>query len=240
MIAVVLAGAGVAVAALGGYLLNRGGPGYRVGRILSVAPELTLDEVTAAARAGDARYIRTRGRISSDEEFPDENDRPLVYRRQRLQQATDGGAWRDVDDERLAVPFGLEVRGSFVALDVDALGEGLVVVPRIAEGTGAELPPAFAARLSHLDPAARVRLRVDQVSAVEQAIAAGVPGVAPDGTVRLSAGQGRPLILTPLEPAEAMRVLGAERRGLVRLAAALLVAGLALLAAAIVAFLVGW
>ena len=148
-----LGAVGAATVAAGGLLLTRGGPGYRVGRLLSVAPELTLDEVAAAAQAGERRYVRTRGRVSSDEEFPDENDRPLVYRRQRLQRQDDRGRWSDVDDDRVAVPFGLEERGSYVALDVDALGEGLVVVPRVADGTAAELPADFAARL----PRARSR-----------------------------------------------------------------------------------
>jgi hypothetical protein len=97
----------------------------------------------------------------------------------------------------------------------------------------------MAERLPGLAATTPVRLRVDQVSAVEQAIVAGVPAVGPDGLPRLTAGLGRPLILTPLEPDAAMRVLAAEHRGAVRLAAALLVAGLALVAAGLVAFLVG-
>ena len=36
--------------------------------------------------------------------------------------------------------------------------------------------------------------------------------VAPDGTTILTAGQGRPLILTTLDPEEAMRVLGSAHR----------------------------
>jgi len=239
MIGLVLTIGGTIAFVVGVVLLNRGGPGYRVGRLLSVAPELTLDEAAAVARAGEQRYVRIQGRISSDEEFPDENDKPLVFRRQRLQARTDGRAWRDVDDDRVAVPFGLEARGSFLAIDVDALGEGLIVVPRVAEGTAAELPPAWADRLPALAGPTPVRLRVDQVSAVEQATAAGVPALGADGAPILGAGLGRPLIVTPLEPAAAMRILASERRGAVRLAAALLVAGLALIAVGLVAFLAG-
>ncbi len=239
MIGLVLTIGGTIAFVVGVVVLNRGGPGYRVGRLLSVAPELTLDEAVAAAHAGEQRYVRIRGRVSSDEEFPDENDKPLVFRRQRLQARTDGRAWQDMHDDRVAVPFGLEERGSYVAIDVDALGEGLVVVPRVAEGTAAELPPVWAQRLPQLAPPTPVRLRVDQVSAVEQATAAGVPSLGADGTPMLTAGLGRPLIVTPLEPATAMRVLASERRGAVRLAAGLLVAGLALIAVGIVVFLAG-
>ena len=237
MIGLVLTIGGTIAFVAGVVLLNRGGPGYRVGRLLSVAAPLTLEEVAALAATGEQRYVRTKGRVSSDEEFPDENDRPLVFRRQRLQAGAGRGGWTDIDDDRVAVPFGVEERGAFLAIDVDALGEGLVVVPRVAEGTAADLPPAFAARVPKLDPATRVRLRVDQLSAVEQATAAGVPVIGPDGKPRLTAGLGRPLIVSPLEPDAAMRVLASERRGAVRLAAGLLIAGPALIAVGVVAFL---
>ena len=74
-----------------------------------------------------------------------------------------------------------------------------------------------------------VRLRVEQVSSVEHAIVLGVPSMDEAGEPRLSAGLGRPLVLTTLEPDEAMRLLtdGSARRPLV--AAALLAAGLGLL-----------
>jgi hypothetical protein len=48
------------------------------------------------------------------------------------------------------------------------------------------------------------------------------------------------LIVTPLEPDAAMRVLAGERRTAVRASAALLVGGLGLLALALVAFIAGW
>jgi len=237
LIGLVLTIAGTIAFVAGMVLLNRGGPGYRVGRLLSVATPLTLEEVAAAAASGEQRYVRTRGRIASDEEFPDENDRPLVYRRQRLQSGAGRRGWTDVDDDRVAVPFGVEERGAFLAIDVDALGEGLVVVPRVAEGTAADLPATWAERVPRMDPTTRVRLRVDQLSAVEQATAAGVPIMGKNGAPLLTAGLGRPLIVSPLEPDAAMRVLASERRTAVRLAAGLLVAGLALVAVGVVAFL---
>src|SRR4051812_27663492 len=68
---------GVAALAAGALLLRRGGSGYRVGRLLAAVPQLSLAETIALARSGEQRYVRTSGRITSDEEFPDENDRPL-------------------------------------------------------------------------------------------------------------------------------------------------------------------
>ena len=58
---------------------------------------------------------------------------------------------------------------------------------------------------------------IEQVSSVEHAIVTGVPGLDPSGAPRLSAGLGRPLVMTTLEPAEAMRILveGERRRPLI-------------------------
>lgn len=240
MIAGVLLLLGVAAIAAGALLLRRGGSSYRVGRLLAAVPDLSLAEAIALARSGEQRYIRTAGRIASDEEFPDENDRPLVFRRQRIQRPGGRGGWTDLDDDRTAVPFGIEERGDHLVIDVDGLGEGLVVVPRIAEGTAAELPPAYLARLPAIEPTVAVRLRIEQLSAVERVTAAGVPSVGPDGQPRITSGLGRPLIVTPLEPDAAMRVLAGEQRGAVRAAAVLLVVGLGLVAIALVAFLLGW
>ena len=92
--------------------------------------------------------MRTHGRISSDEEFPDEAQRPLVYRRQRLERGDGRGGWHVLDEQRLAVPFGLEERGAFLAVDVDALGDGLIVIPREATGTAAELAADVVAGLA--------------------------------------------------------------------------------------------
>lgn len=225
---------GVAVA-----LLRSVGSAYRIGRTLSAAPELPLAEALALAlRAGTGespvRYIRTHGRISSEDEFPDENDRPLVYRRQRLQRR-DGRSWITLDDDRLAVPFGLEDRQTYLAVDIGTLGDGLVVVPRESVGVASDLPPDMLPEGSTLAPDIAVRIRIDQLSAIEQATVAGVPALGPTGEPMLTAGAGRPLIVTSLAPDEAMRILGSERRGTVKAAAALLVVGLGCLAVGLVA-----
>jgi hypothetical protein len=80
---------------------------------------------------------------------------------------------------------------------------------------------------------------VDQVSAVEHATVAGVPRLGPDGQPQMTAGGGRPLILTTLQLDEAMRLLAAGRRGSVLGAAVLLVGGLGAVAAGLSAWLVG-
>jgi hypothetical protein len=220
----VLIGAGLAACAGALIALRRSVPGYRIGRILSGAPAFLAADVAAAARAGSA-YVRVHGRIASDEEFPDENDRPLVYRRRRLELATDpaGRGWRTLEDEVQAVPFGLEDKGTHVVIQAADLGEGLVVIPRESIGTAADAPDRVPAGTPAAMP---LRHRVDQVSAVEHAFVSGRPILLDDGTPALKAGNGRPLILTTLEIPEAMRLLAAGHRSVVRGASLALVLGL--------------
>jgi hypothetical protein len=66
-----------------------------------------------------------------------------------------------------------------------------------------------------------------------------VPALDDAGAPRMTAGMGRPLVLTTLEPSAAMRLLAAGRRGRVILAASLLVGGLGSLAGAVIALVVG-
>lgn len=236
----VVAALGAAACLLAGAVaLRRIGPSYRIARLLAAAPMATLEEVARLAEGPERRYVRARGRITSDEEFPDEHERPLVFRRQRVETA-EGHRWRPLQEERLAVPFGIEDRTRFIAVDVDALGEGLVVIPREATGTAAELPGSLRGELGTTLPAdAAVRLRVDQVSAVEHATVCGVAQMGPTGPT-LTAGLGRPLVLSTLEPAAAMRVLAGDQRRTAVSAAMCLVAGLGLVAFAIMAFVAGW
>jgi hypothetical protein len=217
----------VAIAALvgGWWLLRQNGSTWRVGRLLAVAPRRTLAEAAALARSGEEAYVRVHGRIDSAEEFPDHEGRPIVYRRRRMQQRSGRRGWRTFDDERLAVPFGLREHGEVVAIDVDALGDGLVVVPRESEGVAADLTAeAVSGSLPQLAPDLPVRLRIDQVSSTDHADAAGVPRLAEDGSVVLGPGLGRPLLLTTLDQDEAMRVLAGDRRRELLVALGLLVA----------------
>jgi hypothetical protein len=241
VIPAVLALAGLIGIAGAGILLRRTGKGYRIARLLAAAPDMSLTEVVAtSAASNDLAYVRTHGRISSDEEFPDEANRPLVCRRRRLERQDGRGGWQVLDEQRIAVPFGIEERGAFLAVDVDALGDGLIVIPREAIGTADQLPADVAASLPEpLAPSTQMRLRIDQLSAVEHATVVGVVTRSAAGAVHITAGMGRPLILSSVEPDAAMRLLAAARRGSVIAAAGLLVLGLGMLAAALVALLLG-
>ncbi|MEA2675914.1 MAG: hypothetical protein QOJ81_55 [Chloroflexota bacterium] len=228
---IVLAAAGAAALVVALLLLRSLGTRFRIGRLLSAAREVTLEECRELA-AGAAVYVRVSGRISSTEEFPDDNDRPLVFRRTRLEVQVAPDRWRTVRDEREAVPFGVESRSEFVAIDQDALRDGLVAIPRIATGRVAELQADMAAAASGADPDSPVRLTIEQLSAVEQVSVCGKPEMR-DGQPTLTAGLGRPLIVTALDRPAAMRLLASGARRRVAAAALLIAGGLALVALAV-------
>ncbi len=229
-----LAAAGVVALVVGGLILRTFGPRYRVGRLLATTPRVSVGAALAIAASDRPRYVRIDGRIDAEDEFEDAAHRPLVFRRTRL-EARSGRDWRVFEDQREAVPFAIDEGLDTIWIDHDALDAGLVVVPRESVGVAGDLadraPPGMPAETP-------VRARIEQISSVEQAIVLGVPvlaaAVAGRPTARMTAGLGRPLVLTVLEPPEAMRILAGGRGDRARLAAVFLGAGVALLAAGLV------
>jgi len=216
--------------AAGVITLRSFGPRYRVGRLLATTPPVSVADALAIARDGPARYVRVEGRIDAEDEFEDAEHRPLVFRRTRL-EARSGDRWSAFEDSREAVEF--QIREGLDAIDVDAstLDVGLIVVPRHSVGVAGDVTGRVP---SEIDPATPVRAIIEQISSVEHAIVLGVPVSRPDdgGAVQLAAGLGRPLVLTTLEPDEAMRILaGGSTRP--RLAAACFLAATGLLIAGV-------
>ncbi len=80
---------------------------------------------------------------------------------------------------------------------------------------------------------------MDQVSSVEHAIVLGVPRLDADGEPRLTAGLGRPLVLSTLDNDEAMRVLSEGRSGRIKVAVVCLAGGVGLLVIALILALAG-
>jgi hypothetical protein len=225
-----LIAAGAVALGAGIVVLRSFGSGYRVGRLLAATPRVPIEEARSLAERGAQRYVRVDGRIDSNDEFEDADHRPLVLRRTRIEART-GRTWEAVEGSRMQVPF--EVREGVAGIDVDgaALDVGLVVVPRVSVGVAGDLGDQAPAGLA---PETPVRARIEQVSSVEHAIVLGVPATN-DGRIRMGPGLGRPLILTTLEPPEAMRILTGGAVGRSRAAAALLLAGVTFVAAGI-----GW
>ncbi len=232
--ALLLIALGLATTAAGLVLLRSFGPGVRVGRLLSVTPRVSLEDAIALAEAGVDRYVGVEGRIDAVDEFTDENDRPLVYRRRRI-QVRSAGRWRTVDESVESVPFSIDAGGASVGIDPSDLAGGLVVLPRESAGRAWEVPDRLP---PGTPPDAAVRLRIEQVSSVEHATVLGCPRRTGSG-VALAPGTGRPLVLSTLERDDAMRVLAEGRRGRAAVATALLAAGPVATAAGLLAALVG-
>lgn len=228
---------GLVALGTGVLVLRSFGPSYRVGRLLASTPSVSVAEARDLA-AGPPRYVAIRGRIDAEDEFEDDAHRPLVLRRARIQLQR-GSDWVTVDEHIAAVEFELREGLDAIAIDHAALDAGLVVVPRESVGRAADAPDRVPAGTL---PETPVRLRVEQISSVEHALVLGVPVAGPDGArVRMTAGLGRPLILTTLETPEAMRLLAASgpRRPLI--AALALVVGLVALTVGVIwAFLGGF
>jgi hypothetical protein len=135
------------------------------------------------------------------------------------------------EDSREAVPFDVREGLDSIGVDAGALDAGLVVVPRESVGVAGDLAGSDRSPAT-LAPDAPVRALIEQVSSVEHAVVLGVPvrGEDEGDRPRMTAGLGRPLILTTLEPAEAMRILaGGSTRP--RLVAVCFLVGTVLLAA---------
>jgi hypothetical protein len=223
VIPLILVAAGAIALVVGVAVLRSFGPRYRVGRLLASTPRVSVAAAVDLARAETPRYVRIDGRIDAEDEFEDAHHRPLVFRRTRL-EALDRGRWSRFEDSREAVRFEIREGLGAIDIDADALDAGLVVVPRVSTGVAGDLGDRAPADRA---PETPVRAIVEQVSSVDHAIVLGIPtmrGGEGEGAAVLTAGLGRPLVLTTLEPDEAMRVL-AGGTGRPRFAAACLVGG---------------
>lgn len=206
-------------------ILRSFGPRYRIGRLLAVAPHVSIAEARTLAEQGVQRYVRIDGRIDSEDDWEDDDHRPLVLRRTTYAwRPAAGGRWRTFDAKLEVVPFVVREGLEEIAVDSSAIAEGLVTVPRQRVGTAADLEAMTAVGI---DPAAEARMETGYVSTVDHAAVLGVPQRGKDGQVVIAPGLGRPLIISILEDAEAMRVLtgGATQRSRIAVAA-LIAAGI--------------
>ena len=236
---------GAALILFGLLLSRRTDTRTRAGQLLAgLSPISPTEALKLAALRGDAApYLAIKGSIDAPEIFEDENHRPLVYRRERVSIADEGG-WRVIDTAERSLPFVVSDPSSAISIATADLADGLVVVERRWEGSVAELlaagreyqspeTAALVAALAASDPTRGARVGLEQISNLDRATAA---GQLVDGELR--AGAGRPLVVTTLERAEALRLLGTEGRGrlasstlalaLLALGALLLIGGLAL------------
>ena len=221
---------GVAVLGGAGGVLRAFGPRFRVGRLLGSTHLVSVADAVELADEATRTYVRVIGRIDTESEFEDADHRPLVYRRTRF-QARQGGQWNDFDVVTESVPFEINEGLDHIQVDAAVLAEGLIVLPRETAGIVGDLGDRAPEELDDDLPA---RVVVEHVSSIEHAIVLGVPIRGPDGKAHLTAGLGRPLILSTLEQPEAMRVLAGGSVARPRVAAVLLVVATVLILIGIV------
>ena len=230
---------GAALLVIGLLLSRRTDARTRAGQLLAgLSPISPTEALKIAALRGDsAPYLAIKGSIDAPEIFEDEHHRPLVFRRERVSIADEGG-WRVIDTAERSLPFVVSDPSNSINIATTDLADGLVVVERRWEGSVAELhaagreyqrpeTAALVAALATSDPTRGARVGLEQISNLDRATAA---GQLVDGELR--AGAGRPLVVTTLERADALRLLGGEARGRLvssTLALALLVIGLLLI-----------
>ncbi|MEO0063833.1 MAG: hypothetical protein RLZZ377_257 [Chloroflexota bacterium] len=230
---------GAALLVIGLLLSRRTDARTRAGQLLAgLSPISPTEALKIAALRGDsAPYLAIKGSIDAPEIFEDEHHRPLVFRRERVSIADEGG-WRVIDTAERSLPFVVSDPSNSISIATTDLADGLVVVERRWEGSVAELhaagreyqrpeTAALVAALATSDPTRGALVGLEQISNLDRATAA---GQLVDGELR--AGAGRPLVVTTLERADALRLLGGEARGRLvssTLALALLVIGLLLL-----------
>jgi hypothetical protein len=224
---------GAALIVIGLLLSRRTNVRTRAGQLLAGLSPITPTEALrlAALRGDSAPYLAIKGSIDASEIFEDEHHRPLVFRRERVSIADEQG-WRVIDVAERSLPFVISDPNSAIRIATADLTDGLVVMERRWEGNVAELhaaareyqspeTAALVAAIAASDPSRHARVGLEQISNLDRATAA---GQLIDGELR--AGAGRPLVVTTLERADALRLLGGEGRG--RLASS--TAALALLA----------
>ncbi|RLT21727.1 MAG: hypothetical protein DWI31_01815 [Candidatus Aquidulcis sp.] len=211
---------GAALILFGLLLSRRTDARTRAGQLLAgLSPISPTEALNLAALRGDAApYLAIKGSIDAPEIFEDEHHRPLVFRRERVSIA-DEGQWRVIDTAERSLPFVVSDPSNSISIATADLADGLVVVERRWEGSVADLhaagrdyqrpeTAALVAALAASDPTRGARVGLEQISNLDRATAA---GQLLNGELR--AGAGRPLVVTTLDRADALRLLGSEGRG---------------------------
>ena len=138
MIPILLIVGGMLAVVVAWGLLRSMGPGARIGRIIAATRVVPVGRAVALAGEATPRYVGVLGRVDSDEALEDEDHRPLVLRRRRLELRA-GSRWTAFEDSREVVPFAITEGLDRIAVDGEALDDGLVVVTRESVGVAADL-----------------------------------------------------------------------------------------------------
>ena len=134
---------GAALLVIGLLLSRRTDARTRAGQLLAGLSPISPTEALklAALRGESAPYLAIKGSIDAPEIFEDEHHRPLVFRRERVSIADEGG-WRVIDTAERSLPFVVSDPSNSISIATADLADGLVVVERRWEGSVGELHAA--------------------------------------------------------------------------------------------------
>jgi hypothetical protein len=236
----------VAIALIAGGLLAIRLCGAHPGmaRRLAGAREWRVGDL-AAADPLPSRPVRVSGRIRCPEPILTDRDERLVALHRDVQVQLPGGGWRSIERIRETRGFELWDHDGSLPIDPAEAAEPLVSIPHVWRGTAAALrDESHLAALARLGagagdawPAQSITRRV---SVVERLLVLASVERAPDGLTSLRPPPGGYLIST-LELADAMRLLGGRRprvlfggMAMILLGMAVAVSALAVLLAAVI------
>jgi hypothetical protein len=219
------------IAAAGGLLaIRRSGAEQGIARRLAGAREVRLSELFNMADL-PPRPVRIAGRIRCNDPIVNSRGERLVAWHRDVQVQPSGGRWRSIERIRESRGFELWDHGGSLPVDPSDAAEPLVAIPHVWRGSASDLQDeAHLAAVGRLGGGAMpARSITRSVSVVERLLV--LASVVRDeaGAIRLRPPPGGYVIST-LELADAMRLLGGPRRRL-------LLAGYGLLGLALVTVL---
>jgi hypothetical protein len=177
--------------------------------------ELPVGKLTGLGSVPDDPF-RVVGRIRCADPLVTADEERLVAFHRDVEVEIPGSGWRTVERVRETRSFELWDHAGSVTVDPTDATEPLIVIPRTWHGAPEELDASYTPALERVTAEAGVprsaRATTRTISVVERLWLSGVAGRGPNGSVTLQPPPGGHLIST-LEPADAMRLLGGPHRG---------------------------
>ena len=225
--------AGATLAAVSLLVLRHAGASPGIARRLAGPREVRVGQLLGP-EALPERPVRVAGRIRCREPLElGDGERLVAYHRDV--EVRIGGRWRSIERMRETRSFDLWDHDGSLSVDPSRAAEPLIVIPKVWRGDPAELEEPHASAVARLSerhgPATEARATTRSVNVTDRLLVLARAKLDGAGRPHLEPPSGG-YLLTNLELAEAMRLLGG-RRG--RLAATSILA----LAASIILLVVG-
>lgn len=219
---------GVALVVGGLLAIRLSGARPGIARRLAGARQVRVGDLVGAGQL-PTRPVRVSGRIRCPDPIVTGRDERLVALHRDVRVKVANGGWRSIERIRETRGFELWDHDGSLALDPAAAAEPLVVIPHVWRGTTAAFEDpslqAAAARLGAREGAALPADSVTRmVSVVERLLVLAHVERDADGTVALRPPRGG-YVISALELADAMRLLGGPRRRLLLAGYGLLLLG---------------